>query len=90
MFLSHKKYLIRVLDTYKILNSKPLLTPLAAHFRLSNFQCPKADDEKLEMKNIPYANTVGCFMYAMVLTRPNISHVVNVVSRYLTTPDKEH
>lgn len=29
-------------------------------------------------------------MYAMILTRPDISHSVCVVSRYMTLPDKEH
>jgi hypothetical protein len=29
-------------------------------------------------------------MYAMVSTRPNISHAVGVVSRYMENPGKEH
>ena len=29
-------------------------------------------------------------MYAMVCTRPDIAHVVGVVSRYMNTPGKEH
>ena len=41
MFLSQKKYLIMVPDTYKMLHSKPVLTPLAAHFRLNNLQRQK-------------------------------------------------
>lgn len=36
MFLSQQKYMIRVLDTYKILSSKLILTLIVAHFRLSN------------------------------------------------------
>ena len=35
-------------------------------------------------------NVVGCLMYAMVLIRPDISHVVSVVSRYMATPGNEH
>ena len=58
----------KVMETYKMLDSKPVLTHLAAHFRLSNQLCPKTDEEKLDMKNVPYVNTVGCLMYAMVLT----------------------
>ncbi|KAH9778820.1 Integrase catalytic domain-containing protein [Citrus sinensis] len=85
-----KKYLTRVLHSFQMLNSKPVVTPLAAHFRLSNLQCPKTSEEKLEMEDVPYANAVGCLMYAMVLTRPDISHVVSVVSRYMATPGNEH
>jgi hypothetical protein len=29
-------------------------------------------------------------MYVMVSTRPNISHAVGVVSRYMENPGKEH
>ena len=44
MFLSQKKYLTRVLHAFQILNSKPVMTPLAAHFRLSNLQSPKTSE----------------------------------------------
>lgn len=42
------------------------------------------------MEKNPYANVVGCLMYAMVLTRLEISHALIIVSRYLTTLGKEH
>ena len=42
------------------------------------------------MSKVPYANAVGCLMYLMVCTRPNISHAVSVVSRYMANPSKEH
>ncbi len=32
----------------------------------------------------------GCDMYAMVCTRPDISHVVGVVSRYMSNLGKQH
>ena len=53
IFLSQKKYLTKVLNTYKSLNSKPIQTPLAMHFKLSNSPCPKTDDEKLDKTNVP-------------------------------------
>ena len=31
------------------------------------------------MSKVPYANAVGCLMYLMACTRPDISHVVSVV-----------
>ena len=42
------------------------------------------------MSHIPYANAVGSLMYVMISTRPDISHVVGVVSRYMENPRKEH
>ena len=43
-----------------------------------------------EMSKVPYASNVGSLMYAMVCTRPDIAHVVRVVSRFLTNHGKEH
>lgn len=42
------------------------------------------------MEKIPYASAVGSLMYAMVCTRPDISHAVGVVSRYMSNPGFEH
>ena len=52
--------------------------------------CPSSNDEIQFMANIPYANAVGSLMYAMVCTRPDISHAVSMVSRYMHAPGKEH
>ena len=42
------------------------------------------------MAKNPYANVVGCLMYAMVLTRLDISHALIIVCRFMTTPGNEH
>ena len=42
------------------------------------------------MSNCHYASAVGSLMYAMLCTRPDISHAVSVVSRYQSNPGPEH
>jgi hypothetical protein len=42
------------------------------------------------MARDPYENFVGSIMYVMVCTRLDISHAVGVLSRYMSTPGKEH
>ena len=71
-------------------NSKPVSTPLTGHFKLSKRLCPSTEKEKGEMSVISYSSAVGSLMYAMVCTRPNISHEVGVVSRFLENPSKAH
>ncbi|KAH9670747.1 hypothetical protein KPL70_017094 [Citrus sinensis] len=90
LFLIQEKYIRKVLDKFDMTTAKLVQTPLPAHFRLSEQQCPTADTDKSEMIKIPYASAVGCLMYAMVLTRPDIAHAVSVVSRYMSNPGKEH
>ena len=42
------------------------------------------------MKKGPYASAVGNLMYAMVYTRPDITHAVGILSRFLSNPGKEY
>ena len=67
-----------------------MATPLAAHFKLSSSLVPKTIEEESYMEKVPYSSAVGSLMYAMVCTRPNISHAVSVVSRYMANPRKAH
>ncbi|KAM1959838.1 hypothetical protein ACFX15_005064 [Malus domestica] len=89
--LNQRQYLEKLIRKFGVHDStKPVSTPLAPHFKLSSLQCSKTDKEKLQMKNIPYANLVGSLMYAMVCSRPDIAHAVGMVSRYMHNPGKEH
>ena len=41
------------------------------------------------MSRVPYSNTIGCLMYAIVCTIPDISHAVGVVSKYMEIHEKD-
>ncbi len=86
-FLSQEKYIRKVLERFDMLNCKPVLTPLGAHFKLSAAQ---SSNIKAQVYEFPYAQAVGSLMYAMVCTRPDIAHAVSVVSRFLSYPNKTH
>ena len=62
---------------------KPVNVPLDSHFNLSSGLCSSSVEEKDYTSHVPYDNTIGCLMYAMVCTKPNISHVVGIVSKYM-------
>ncbi|CAL2270062.1 unnamed protein product [Prunus armeniaca] len=68
--------------------AKVVSTALAVHFKLSAQQCPKSEKEQQVMETVPYANVVGCLMYAMVCTRPDIAQAISVISRYMANPGK--
>jgi hypothetical protein len=65
-------------------------TSLVNHFRLSTSQCLKTVEETEGMSKVLYANAVVCLMYAMVCTRPDLAHAVNVVSKYMANPRRQH
>ena len=69
---------------------KSVSTPLAPHFKLSDAMSPNNEAEREYMSRVPYTNAIGSLMYAMACTRPDISHAVGVVSRYMHNPGKDH
>ena len=90
LWFSQKNYIRKVLKKFSMLDAKPVSTPLANHFRLSGSQCPKNEEEIENMSKVPYASVVGCLMYAMVCTRPDLAHAVSTISRYMANPGREH
>jgi hypothetical protein len=87
---SQAGYVRKVLERFSMENAKPVSTPLANHFRLSTSQCPKTVEETEDMSKVPYASSMGCLMYAMVCTRPDLAHAMSVVSKYMANPGKQH
>jgi hypothetical protein len=70
--------------------SKSIKVPIPVGVNLFANQCPKTQEEEENMSHVLYASAIGSLMYAMVCTRPNIAHVVGVLSRYMSKPKKEH
>ena len=52
--------------------------------------CPKTQEEEDKMSKVSYASVIGSLMYDMVCTRPDIAHVVGVISKYMSHPGIEH
>jgi len=90
LWLSQQRYVEKVLDRFGMSNTKPVSTPLANHFKLISNQCPKTDKEVTDMAEVPYASAVGCLMYALVCTRPDLAHAVSQVSKYMSKPGRQH
>jgi hypothetical protein len=57
---------------------------------LSKSQCATTPDEQNKMSVIPYASAIGCIMYAMLCTRPDVSFALSVTSRYQSDFGEDH
>lgn len=64
--------------------TKPMTIALGGYFKLSRELAAKTDGEKAEMENVSYSSTIGSLIYAIVSTRPDIAHVVGVVSSFMS------
>lgn len=62
----------------------------ASRFKLSIDISPNEKVEIEYMPSILYSSVVDSIMYTMVCTYFKISHTVNIVSRYIVCPEKDH
>jgi hypothetical protein len=88
--LSQGEYIEKLLERFRMQNEKLVSTHLGSHFKLAKEMCPKTQEEIEYMSRVPYSSVFGSLMYAMVFSRPDIAHVVGVVSRYMENIGKEH
>uniref|UniRef100_I1NVI3 Retrovirus-related Pol polyprotein from transposon TNT 1-94 n=1 Tax=Oryza glaberrima TaxID=4538 RepID=I1NVI3_ORYGL len=58
--------------------------------RKEALQCASTDEDVEYMSRVPYSSAVDSLMYAMVCSRPDLSHAMSLVSRYMANPGKEH
>ena len=90
LFLTQKSYIEKILSRFGIEKSKPISTPTSVSCKLFLSMSPQTEEKLAYMSRVPYVNAVGCLMYAMVCTRPDIAHAVSVVSRFMARPGREH
>ena len=90
LFLSQQSYIKKVLQRFNMHDAKPVSTPIAPYFKLSALQCASTDEDVEYMSRVPYSSAVGSLMYAMVCSRPVLSHAMSLVSRYMANPGNEH
>ena len=88
--LSQSKYVKKVLRRFNMNETKPVSTPLDSHFKLSKEQSQKTKEERDHMSKVSYASAIASLMYAMMCTRPDITHAVGVVSRFMSRPGKQY
>lgn len=90
LWLSQQKYIERLFGRYNMKEAKQVSCSLDGHFKLNKKCCSISDEEKKKMESIPYSLAMGSLMYVMVYTRPDIAHIVGVISWFLFNPGKEH
>ncbi|XP_065874841.1 uncharacterized protein [Euphorbia lathyris] len=97
--LTNRVYLKGKLFGFKMNEDKPVEEYLddfskiiidLENIELSSKQSPQTDEEKEDMERVPYSSVVGCLMYAMVCTRPDLAHAVSLISRFMANPGRAH
>ena len=88
--LSQSNYIDKVLKQFSMQDSKRGYFPMSHGITLSKSQCPNTKDEQERMSKIPIASAIGCIMYSMLCTRPDVSYALSITSRYQSDPGESH
>jgi hypothetical protein len=83
VFLCQQKYAKDLLESYGMLESKSLSTPMEPNAKLCAGEGKDLQDTRM------YRQLVGSLIY-LTLTRPDIAFAVGVVSRHMQNPKKPH
>ena len=65
-------------------------TPMDPYIILTSLDCPQTDAAKLDMSTVPYRSIIGSLLYLSLCTRPDICSAVNLLSRYVSNPGRNH
>ncbi|GJS25574.1 zinc finger, CCHC-type containing protein [Tanacetum coccineum] len=81
--ISQSHYIEKVLKKFNYFDCTPVSTPMDTSEKLmpNNGQV---------VSQLDYSRVIGCFMYAMTCTRPDIAFAVGKLSRYTSNPRTQH
>jgi len=85
IYIDQQVYINEKLKQYGMNESRGISAPEANNIKL--VECE--EDELLEQPN-EYRGMVRSLIYASISTRPDITHTVNMLSRYMSKPGKQH
>ena len=81
--LSQSHYIEKVLTKFNQIDCIPASTPFYSNLKLIK-------NEGEAVSQLEYAKVIGCLMYAMTCTRPDIAFAVGKLSRYTSNPSGLH
>jgi hypothetical protein len=83
LWLGQTQYTNEVLKKYRHENCVPRVSPIDANMQLS------AEGESIG-DDVPFSAAIGSLLYLAVFTRPDITHAVNMLARYMSKPKQQH
>lgn len=86
LYLDQRKYILDILQKYGMSNCKTVKTPMDSNTKLNG----NGNLEETNIINFPYQEIIGCLLYISQVTRPDISFVVNMLSKYNSKPEMQH
>lgn len=83
IFLGQQKYARGLIQKFGLAGCKPISTPMEPNLKLCAYDGKDLDDTRM------YRQIVGSLIY-LTISRPDITFVVGIVSRFMQKPKKPH
>nr|KAJ0200935.1 hypothetical protein LSAT_V11C600328890 [Lactuca sativa] len=81
--ISQSHYIEKILKKFNFENCSPVSTPIDPSLKL-------LPNKGSLVSQLEYSRAIGCLMYAMISTRPDIAYVVGRLSRYTSNHSSHH
>jgi hypothetical protein len=85
IFIHQSRYIDDILNRFGFTDVNPVVCPSDPHVRLM-----KGDDDTDPITTEPFSEALGCLMYAMIISRPDMSYAVCKASSYQAKPRASH
>nr|GEV36279.1 zinc finger, CCHC-type [Tanacetum cinerariifolium] len=81
--ISQSHYIEKILTKFNFSNCSPIYTPVDLTVKFQH-------NKGTPVSQLEYSRAIGCLMYAMISTRPDIAFAVGKLSRYTSNPSALH
>ncbi|KAJ9553541.1 hypothetical protein OSB04_017587 [Centaurea solstitialis] len=81
--LMQSHYVEKILKKFNYSDCSPVSTPMDPSVKLM-------PNKGMAVSQLEYSQAIGCLMYAMTSTRPDIAYAVGRLSRYTSNPSTQH
>lgn len=76
--LTQSSYVEKLFDKFGTRDIKSINTSLTQQFKVFSSWSQLIEDDEEYMNWVPYSNVMGCLMYLMICTIPNLTHSVSL------------
>jgi transposase InsO family protein len=90
IYLDQQLYIEDTIARFEMTNCDIRKTPHQPGLFLTDKMCPNTNEEKQTMEGRPYRELVGSLNYIATRTRPDITHAVSNLCRFMSNPGNEH
>jgi hypothetical protein len=87
--VSMPEYTRQIIEAANMEDCNPSTLPHQPNMYLTKAMSPQTDEERNEMKKIPYANVLGMLNF-LIRVRVDIVHAVNAVAEFTSNPGRQH